>query len=119
MKKELSYFVWNGFLAASLIAAKLLGLHFPVVIVGWLAGFELAVCVLVSLCMSNKEVRAAIRKTSPVKLWRAFVELAIISVAVLCGNKAIAGAWVMIAGLYFYITVYAESKKEEDESPAP
>lgn len=119
MKKELSYFVWNGFLAASLIAAKLLGLHFPVVIVGWLAGIELAVWVLVSLCMSNKEVRAAIRKTSPVKLWRAFVELAIIAVAVRCGNKAIAGAWVMIAGLYFYITIYAESKKEEDKPPAP
>lgn len=119
MKKEMSYLVWNGFLAASLIAAKLLGLHFPVVIVGWLAGIELAVWVLVCLFMGDKDIRASIRKTSPVKLWRVFVELANIAIAVFCGYKAIAGAWIMIAGLYFFITVSAEAKREEDEAPTP
>jgi hypothetical protein len=118
VKKELSYIAWNAFLAASLISAKVFAISFPSTIVWVIAICELAMWGLLFLLLGDKTVREAVRKISPFKPWRILTEALMIALAAYCGYKKIACAWVMIAGLFFYTSIKAESKREEDEKPA-
>ena len=116
MKNELGYFAWNGFLAASLLAAKFFGVYFPVQIVGVLAVIEVSMWLLAIVLMADKAFRKIIREKMPVKIWRLFTESAMVAIPVYCGNLKIAAAWVMIAGIGFAISAMAKDAKEDAEA---
>ena len=107
MKKEAAYIIWNLFLFGSLLTSYFTGVNFPYMIVGVLAGIELAVWFLVLACIGIKDVQEAINKCKMIRGWRIGFETFMCISAFYMGFVKIGCAWVMIALLAFAISSMA------------
>ena len=112
LKGEASYFAWNAFLLASIILSKITGVQFPAIVVGIIAGVEIACWIVIIFLIGDKKLREVINKRKMVKGYLVFTEAAMVFAGFYLGFTKIGCAWLMIALLGFTIGIMAKPEKD-------